>query len=54
MAPTTEAHAVDAINTFGVSAGHFAYLRVVSRTEIRYPLLGAISETGSIPGSSTT
>jgi hypothetical protein len=48
---------VDAINTCGVSAGHFAWFRVVSRTfamsNSAFPEVSAISMTGSIPGSST-
>jgi hypothetical protein len=38
---------VDGINTFGVSAGHFASFGVVSRGQF------SISAAGSIPGSST-
>jgi hypothetical protein len=33
--PSERLFDVDAINTFHVSAGHFAYFRVVSRSEIQ-------------------
>jgi hypothetical protein len=41
---------VDGINTFGVSAGHFASFRVVKSTS---PQVTGLSATVSIPGSST-
>jgi len=42
---------VGAVNTFCISAGRFAYFRVVSRPV--FPQVSAISEGGSIPSSST-
>jgi hypothetical protein len=49
----TAAVGVDAINTFGVSAGHFASFGVVSRRQIpAFRSSRRFSEAGSIPGSS--
>lgn len=49
-----EPSAVDAINTFRVSAGHFAHFRVVSRRLVRcFSRSRRILQSGSIPGSST-